>query len=66
MPLSAFAEEWKRNNGIGLWLADEGYRLWLNSNRNRAERPSDRTAEKGRLAPMVVQASKSGITGIWS
>lgn len=39
LPLSAFAEEWKRNKGIGIWLADEGYRLWLSRNRNRAEQP---------------------------
>lgn len=39
LPLSAFAEEWRRNKGVGLWLADEGYRLWLSSNRNRAEEP---------------------------
>ncbi|WP_460321869.1 M14 family metallopeptidase [Paenibacillus sp. YSY-4.3] len=44
LPLSAFAEEWKRNKGIGIWLADEGYRLWLSSNRNRAEQPLEEGA----------------------
>ncbi|MNJ60604.1 hypothetical protein D3C77_563490 [compost metagenome] len=39
MPLSAFGEEWRRNKVIGLWMADEGYRLWLSNNRNRAEQP---------------------------
>jgi hypothetical protein len=30
-----FNEEWQRNKTIGLWLADEGYKLWYSKNKNK-------------------------------
>lgn len=35
LPLSVFGEEWRRNKKIGIWLADESYRLWLKKNSAR-------------------------------
>lgn len=35
LPVSAFSAEWRKNQTIGLWLADEGYRLWFKNNQNR-------------------------------
>ncbi|WP_158523988.1 M14 family zinc carboxypeptidase [Paenibacillus bovis] len=32
LPVSAFAEEWRRNKKIGLWLAQESYALWAKKN----------------------------------
>lgn len=32
LPVSAFSEEWRRNKKIGLWIAQEGYKLWAAKN----------------------------------
>ncbi|RUT35998.1 gamma-D-glutamyl-meso-diaminopimelate peptidase [Paenibacillus zeisoli] len=32
LSVSVFDSEWKLNKKIGLWIADEGYRLWLKKN----------------------------------
>ncbi|MNB72179.1 Gamma-D-glutamyl-L-diamino acid endopeptidase 1 [compost metagenome] len=34
LPISAFSSEWRKNKTIGLWLADEGYKLWYQKNKN--------------------------------
>ena len=43
LPVSAFAEEWRRNKKIGLWLAQESYTLWAKKNANDVSTP-DSTA----------------------
>lgn len=43
LPLSAFNEEWRRNKKIGLWIAQEGYSLWLKKNPNTPSVPTTPT-----------------------
>ena len=40
LPLSAFNEEWRRNKKVGLWIAQEGYSLWLKKNPNTSSQPT--------------------------
>ncbi|GIP20000.1 M14 family zinc carboxypeptidase [Paenibacillus sp. J22TS3] len=35
LAVSVFDSEWKLNKKIGLWIADEGYRLWLKKNQSK-------------------------------
>lgn len=43
LPLSAFNEEWRRNKKVGLWIAQEGYSLWLKKNPNSPSSPTTPT-----------------------
>ena len=36
LPISAFSEEWRRNKKVGLWIAQEGYKLWAAKNKMTA------------------------------
>lgn len=40
LPVSAFAEEWRRNKKVGLWLAQESYSLWVKKNAVPTQRPA--------------------------
>lgn len=35
LPVSVFSEEWRRNKKVGLWIAQEGYKLWAAKNPTR-------------------------------
>lgn len=43
LPLSAFNEEWQRNKKVGLWIAQEGYSLWLKKNPTTPASPTTPT-----------------------
>ncbi|MDO3411269.1 M14 family zinc carboxypeptidase [Saccharibacillus sp. CPCC 101409] len=61
LPLSAFTEEWRRNKKIGLWIAQEGYALWAEKNKN-AVKPVDVLLDGRKIAGEPAAFVEGGTT----